>query len=81
MKKIIFASVIVATASIAAASGSPMPKWDHANDSGEIVGLTEVKYATTIHSAKHDDRIKYTVTPTGTRTDSGYNSLRRDGAR
>ncbi|QEY23699.1 hypothetical protein [Neisseria animalis] len=70
MKKFAFFAAIATAASIAAAD-SPMPKWDHANDHGEIVGLTEVKYDTTIHSAKYDDRVKYTVAPTGVRTPNG----------
>ncbi|ASK28116.1 hypothetical protein BG910_10595 [Neisseria chenwenguii] len=74
MKKFAFAAIIATAASIAAAD-SPMPEWNHANDSGEIAGLTEVKYDTTIHSAKADDRVEFTVTPTGVRTpgDIGYN--------
>ncbi|MCP1661040.1 hypothetical protein [Neisseria perflava] len=86
MKKIIFTAIIAATASIAAAKGAPQQPWNHANDAGQIIGLTEVTYPTTIHSAKHDDRIKYAVAPTGVRVpgDIRYNDthsrLARDGA-
>lgn len=74
MKKFAFASVIVTAASLAAAGGAAQPEWNHANDSGAIAGLTEVQYSFPMQ-AKNDDRIKYTVEPTGVRTpaDIGYN--------
>ncbi|STZ76905.1 hypothetical protein [Bergeriella denitrificans] len=70
MKKFAFAAIIATAASLAAAD-SPMPEWNHANDHGPIAGLTEVKYDTVIHSSKDDDRVKFTVAPTGVRTPNG----------
>ena len=71
MKKSVFALILSASAAIAAANGAPQQEWDHANDSGPIVGLTEVKYEQNLRAAKNDDRVKYTVTPTGVREDDG----------
>ena len=71
MKKSVFALILSASAAFAAANGAPQPEWNHANDSGTIAGLTEVKYPINPSAAKSDDRVKFTVDSTGTREDDG----------
>ncbi|MFC5920742.1 hypothetical protein ACFPVS_08400 [Neisseria weixii] len=43
MKTILFTTLIAVSATLAAAKGAPQPAWDHANDSGPIVGLQQVE--------------------------------------
>ena len=86
MKKTVFAAIIAAAAAFAAAESRQI-EWNHANDSGPIAGLTQVQYATSAHSAKNDDRIQYTVAPTGIRQDQSirhndtHERLAREGSR
>ena len=54
---------------------------NHANDSGTIAGLTEVKYPINPSAAKSDDRVKFTVDSTGTREDDGGYRYLGGGAR
>lgn len=81
MKKSVFALIFPASAAFTAASGTPQPKWDHANDSGPIAGLTEVKYPINPSSVKSDDRVKLTVDSTGTCEDDGDYHCLGGGAR
>ena len=81
MKKSVFALVLSASAAFAAANGAPQPEWNHANDSGTIAGLTEVKYPINPSAAKSDDRVKFTVDSTGTREDDGGYLYLGGGAR
>ncbi|UTG74903.1 hypothetical protein KCG55_04285 [Neisseria subflava] len=68
-------TLIIATAATASFADSRMSEWNHANDSGQIPGLTKVEYYDACDPRKDDDRVKFTVPATGVReiTDIGYN--------
>lgn len=74
MKNIIFTLLIASATSIAAASGAHLPAWNHANDSGNIPGLTAVAQPQGQRFVKYD-RTEYIATESGIRTpgDIGYN--------
>ena len=52
-----------------------MSEWNHANDSGQIPGLTKVEYYDACDPRIDDDCVKFTVPATGVWeiTDIGYN--------
>ena len=60
MKKALFASLI-AVAAAASFADSRIPEWNHANDSGPILGLTQVEYHDAHDMRKDDDRVKFTA--------------------
>ncbi|EGV35096.1 hypothetical protein [Neisseria weaveri] len=74
--------LVLASAFAAAESGSPMPKWDHNNDSGTIIGLQEVQYSGVKPTVKEDSRVKFIYPNTEKQTDNGaYQPLRRTESR
>lgn len=83
MKKtsIIFAAVATFATAFAAAGGASLPKWNHANDSGVITSLKEVKHQSVKRAAKNDDSVKFVAEATGVRVDNSYHSLKREGNR
>lgn len=79
MKNVILAMLMATTASIAAASGAHLPKWNHANDESTIPGLTAVAQPQGQRFVK-SDRTEYVATDSGIRaaSDSHDNGLRTD---
>lgn len=52
-----------------------MLEWNHANDSGPILGLTKVEYHDARDLRTDDDRVKFTALASGVQEiiDIGYN--------
>lgn len=75
-----FSAVAVLASAFASAADSPLPQWNHANDSGEITVLREVQYSGVKPAVKNDDRIKF-VAPENAVSDNGYVPLRGQGQR
>ncbi|MDO5058991.1 MAG: hypothetical protein Q4D82_03505, partial [Neisseria sp.] len=72
MKKMISTAALLFVSAFAAAeSGSPMPEWNHANDSGPIAGLQEVQYQGIKPTAKNDDRVKFVYPNAHRQADNG----------
>ncbi|QEY26267.1 hypothetical protein [Neisseria zalophi] len=80
MKKtmLTFAALATLATSFASARGAHLPAYNHANNSGEIVGLQAVQYEGMKRADKNDDSIKFSFPgSTEVAVDNGYQFLGR----